>query len=89
VRCNLFHGEKSPLNETDHELVYLSFESLREFIDRSGCYRWHRPPLECGEVGLPVGMLGSGDERGRHHAARKGAGEDPRLRGGGSAAAPL
>lgn len=45
VRCNLFHGSKSPRNYRDHELVGACDRILRMFIDRSGCLFWwdHRP----------------------------------------------
>jgi hypothetical protein len=40
VRCNLFHGSKSPQNFRDHELVVTSDQILRMFIDRSACFEW-------------------------------------------------
>lgn len=40
VRCNLFHGSKSPQNYRDHELVVSSDQILRMFIERSGCFEW-------------------------------------------------
>lgn len=41
VRCNLFHGSKSPENYRDHELVVNCDRILRMFIDRTGCFEWH------------------------------------------------
>jgi hypothetical protein len=40
VRCNLFHGSKSPENHRDHELVVTSDQILRAFIECSGCFEW-------------------------------------------------
>ena len=40
VRCNLFHGAKSPQNRRDHELVVTSDRILRRFIELSGCLDW-------------------------------------------------
>ncbi|EJM63694.1 hypothetical protein PMI30_04078 [Pseudomonas sp. GM50] len=40
VRCNLFHGSKSPQNYRDHELVVSCDKILRMFIDRTGCFEW-------------------------------------------------
>jgi hypothetical protein len=40
VRCNLFHGSKSPQNYRDHELVLNSDQILRMFIERSACFEW-------------------------------------------------
>lgn len=40
VRCNLFHGSKSPENYRDHELVVASDQILRMFIERSACFQW-------------------------------------------------
>lgn len=40
IRCNLFHGSKSPENYRDHELVVASDQILRMFIDRSACFEW-------------------------------------------------
>ena len=41
VRCNLFHGSKSPQNYRDHELVVSCDQILRMFIDRTGCFNWN------------------------------------------------
>ena len=40
VRCNLFHGTKSPQNYRDHELVVASDQILRMFIERTACFEW-------------------------------------------------
>lgn len=40
IRCNLFHGSKSPENFRDHELVVASDHILRMFIARSACFEW-------------------------------------------------
>jgi hypothetical protein len=40
VRCNLFHGVKSPHNEGDHALVRLSFRTLMAFVAKANCYAW-------------------------------------------------
>jgi hypothetical protein len=40
VRCNLFHGSKSPQNYRDHQLVTHANAFLREFINRSACLEW-------------------------------------------------
>jgi hypothetical protein len=40
VRCNLFHGAKSPQNARDRELVRRANSILRQFIDHSGCLDW-------------------------------------------------
>jgi hypothetical protein len=40
VRCNLFHGSKSPENFRDHELVVASDRILRMFIAGSACFEW-------------------------------------------------
>ncbi|WLI10347.1 MULTISPECIES: hypothetical protein [Pseudomonas] len=40
VRCNLFHGSKSPQNYRDHELVVSCDKILRMFIDHTGCFEW-------------------------------------------------
>jgi hypothetical protein len=48
VRCNLFHGEKSPLNYRD-ELVHHSNNVLKAYIVKSGCLAGmmrHRPAEE-------------------------------------------
>lgn len=41
VRCNLFHGTKSPQNFRDRELVITSDKILRIFIDQTGCFEWN------------------------------------------------
>lgn len=41
VRCNLFHGSKSPQNFRDHELVVSCDKVLRMFIGHTGCFDWH------------------------------------------------
>lgn len=40
VRCNLFHGEKSPQAIRDRDLVAASDRTLAKFIDASGCFDW-------------------------------------------------
>ncbi|WP_158745258.1 hypothetical protein [Acidisphaera sp. L21] len=41
VRCNLFHGEKSPQNPRDRQLVLKSDRILRVFLAETGCFDWH------------------------------------------------
>jgi hypothetical protein len=41
IRCNLFHGSKSPRNFRDHQLVVSGDKVLRMFIERSGCLQWN------------------------------------------------
>ena len=41
VRCNLFHGEKSPQSARDYELVVASDRILARFIAGTGCFGWH------------------------------------------------
>ena len=41
VRCNLFHGEKSPQNFRDRQLVLKSDRILRMFLTETGCLDWH------------------------------------------------
>ncbi|RQW40602.1 hypothetical protein [Novosphingobium sp. LASN5T] len=41
VRCNMFHGEKSPQNARDHDLIRSSDRVLGFFIVQSGCFAWH------------------------------------------------
>ncbi|CAE6727375.1 hypothetical protein R69658_01649 [Paraburkholderia aspalathi] len=41
VRCNLFHGSKSPQNHGDHELIVSCNCILRMFIELTGCFNWH------------------------------------------------
>jgi hypothetical protein len=40
VRCNLFHGEKSPQNRRDRGLVLKSDRILRDFIANTGSFNW-------------------------------------------------
>jgi hypothetical protein len=40
VRCNLFHGAKSPQNDRDRRLVSKSDRILRLFIAESDCFNW-------------------------------------------------
>lgn len=40
VRCNLFHGSKSPQNFRDHELVGCCDNIIRLFIIQSNCFGW-------------------------------------------------
>lgn len=40
VRCNLFHGSKSPQNSRDHQLVVACDQVLRFFIADTGCFMW-------------------------------------------------
>lgn len=41
VRCNMFHGSKSPQNVRDRELILHSDRILRMFIDGTRCFEWH------------------------------------------------
>ena len=41
VRCNLFHGEKSPQNLRDRQLILKSDRILRTFLAETGCFEWH------------------------------------------------
>jgi hypothetical protein len=41
VRCNLFHGEKSPQNLRDRQLILKSDGILRMFLAETGCLGWH------------------------------------------------
>jgi hypothetical protein len=41
VRCNLFHGEKSPQAFRDYELVTASDKILAHFIAATGCFGWY------------------------------------------------
>jgi hypothetical protein len=41
VRCNLFHGEKSPQNLRDRQLILKSDRILRAFIAETDCFEWH------------------------------------------------
>lgn len=40
VRCNLFHGGKSPQNVRDHDLVLKSDRILRTFLAETRCLEW-------------------------------------------------
>jgi hypothetical protein len=40
VRCNLFHGAKSPQNGRDRQLVQRANGVLRSFIEGSSCFDW-------------------------------------------------
>ncbi len=41
VRCNLFHGEKSPQSFRDRDLVLASDRILAHFIAATGCFGWY------------------------------------------------
>lgn len=41
VRCNLFHGEKSPQSFRDSDLVFASDRILARFIAATGCFGWY------------------------------------------------
>lgn len=41
IRCNLFHGAKSPQNGRDRQLVQRANGVLRRFIEGSGCFDWY------------------------------------------------
>jgi hypothetical protein len=41
VRCNLFHGEKSPQSVRDRDLVFASDRILARFIAATGCFDWY------------------------------------------------
>lgn len=41
IRCNLFHGAKSPQNGRDRDLVRQADWILRSFIREAGCFDWH------------------------------------------------
>lgn len=41
IRCNLFHGAKSPQNLRDRELILKADRTLRLFIESSGCFDWY------------------------------------------------
>ncbi len=41
VRCNFFHGEKSPRNPCDWQLVLHCDRILRLFIANTGCFAWN------------------------------------------------
>ena len=41
VRCNLFHGEKSPQSFRDRDLVFASDRILARFIAATGCFDWY------------------------------------------------
>lgn len=41
VRCNLFHGSKSPQNRRDRKIIGYCDNIIRLFIIHSGCFRWY------------------------------------------------
>jgi hypothetical protein len=41
VRCNLFHGEKSPQSLRDRDLVFMSDQILKSLIGSTGCFDWY------------------------------------------------
>lgn len=41
IRCNLFHGAKSPQGFRDHHLVVGCDKVLRTFIERTNCLEWY------------------------------------------------
>lgn len=41
VRCNLFHGEKSPQNRRDHHLVIAADQVLSRFTTSTRCFEWN------------------------------------------------
>ena len=41
VRCNLFHGEKSPQGARDRDLIAIADIILHTFIERTGCFHWY------------------------------------------------
>lgn len=41
VRCNLFHGEKSPQNVRDRRLILKSDRILRAFLAETDCLSWY------------------------------------------------
>jgi hypothetical protein len=46
VRCNLFHGTKSPTNFRDRELVVSSNQIVRQFLAETRCLEWVDEPKE-------------------------------------------
>lgn len=46
VRCNMFHGMKSPQNFRDRNLILESDHILRTFIELSGCFAWRDESLD-------------------------------------------
>jgi hypothetical protein len=40
IRCNLFHGAKSPQNGRDRDLIRHADHVLRVFIEETGCLEW-------------------------------------------------
>jgi hypothetical protein len=40
IRCNLFHGAKSPQHARDRDLVRHADRVLRAYIEGSGCFDW-------------------------------------------------
>jgi hypothetical protein len=41
IRCNMFHGSKSPQNSRDRDLVRHSDRILKIFIEQTGCFDWY------------------------------------------------
>lgn len=41
VRCNLFHGEKSPQSFRDRDLVLAADRILAHFIETTSCFDWY------------------------------------------------
>ena len=41
IRCNMFHGSKSPQIRRDHDLVLQADRILRMFIELTSCFDWH------------------------------------------------
>jgi len=40
IRCNMFHGVKSPQNQRDRELILHADRILRMFIEGTRCFEW-------------------------------------------------
>lgn len=40
IRCNMFHGSKSPQNGRDRELLLQADHILRIYIEETGCFDW-------------------------------------------------
>lgn len=41
IRCNLFHGAKSPQHGRDRDLTHHANRVLREIVAGTGCFDWH------------------------------------------------
>ncbi|PAY06870.1 hypothetical protein CK489_25030 [Bradyrhizobium sp. UFLA03-84] len=41
IRCNMFHGSKSPYQTRDRDLVRHAERVLRTFIEETRCFDWH------------------------------------------------